>query len=63
MRWIVFVALAGIAASTPAPAPANAPAIVSDLLPRYLAALEPAKPAAARPEPRVTDTLVRWPYT
>jgi hypothetical protein len=62
-RLFVEAAEAELTASTPAPAPANAPAIVADLLPRYLAALDPAKPAAARPEPQVTVTLVRWPYT
>jgi hypothetical protein len=43
--------------------PARAAAIADDILPRYLAALEPARPRAPRPEPRVTVTLVRWPYT
>jgi hypothetical protein len=38
-------------------------AIVADVLPRYLAALEPARPQPARAAPRVTVTLVRWPYT
>lgn len=42
---------------------ANAGAIVDDVLPRYFAALEPAKPEKAGPAPRVTVTLVRWPYT
>lgn len=51
--------LAGAAAGQPA----TAAAVVSDVLPRYFAALEPAKPAPPRPEPRVTVTLVRWPYT
>lgn len=37
--------------------------IVTDVLPRYFAALEPARPAPAQPAPRVTITLVRWPYT
>jgi hypothetical protein len=41
----------------------NAAAVVNDVLPRYLAALGPAPPRAARSEPRVTVTLVRWPYT
>lgn len=41
----------------------NAAAIVSDVLPRYFAALEPARPAPPKPEPRATVTLVRWPYT
>jgi hypothetical protein len=34
-----------------------------EVLPRYLAALEPAPRREARAEPRVTVTLVRWPYT
>jgi hypothetical protein len=38
-------------------------AIVGDVLPRYFAALEPPPPAPPRPEPLVTVTLVRWPYT
>jgi hypothetical protein len=41
----------------------NAPVIASDILPRYFAALEPAPPEAPQPEPQVTVTLVRWPYT
>jgi hypothetical protein len=40
-----------------------ATAVVSDVLPRYFAALDKAAPRAARVEPRVTVTLVRWPYT
>lgn len=42
---------------------AAAATIVNDTLPRYFAALEPARPAAPRPDPQVTVTLVRWPYT
>lgn len=41
----------------------NAPIVTADLLPRYFAALQPASPQPARPDPRVTVTLVRWPYT
>ena len=41
----------------------GAAVIAGDILPRYFAALEPARPQAPRPEPRVTVTLVRWPYT
>jgi len=37
--------------------------IADDVLPRYFAALEPARPAPARPPAQVTVTLVRWPYT
>lgn len=33
------------------------------VLPRYFAALEPARPREPGPAPRVTVTLVRWPYT
>jgi len=43
--------------------PAAVQAIADDVLPRYFAALEPARPQAVRPAPRVTVTLVRWPYT
>lgn len=42
---------------------AGAVTIANDVLPRYLAALEPAPPEPQRPDPRVTVTLVRWPYT
>ncbi len=50
------------AASSDAGTPPAWP-IVTDVLPRYFAALEPAPPAPARPAPLVTVTLVRWPYT
>jgi hypothetical protein len=43
--------------------PAAAATIAADVLPRYFAALEPARPAAPKPDARVTVTLVRWPYT
>lgn len=33
------------------------------VLPRYFAALQPARPQEPGPAPRVTVTLVRWPYT
>ena len=42
---------------------ATAAAIAGDVLPRYLAALAPATPVPPPSEPRVTVTLVRWPYT
>ncbi len=42
---------------------ASAAIIAADVLPSYLAALGPAQPALPKPEPRVTVTLVRWPYT
>jgi len=40
-----------------------ASAIVADVLPRYFAALEPARALPPKPAPRATVTLVRWPYT
>jgi hypothetical protein len=43
--------------------PEAAAAIARDVLPRYFAALEPAKPGPAAPPAQVTVTLVRWPYT
>ena len=43
--------------------PATAAVLAADVLPRYFAALEPARPAAPKPAPSVTVTLVRWPYT
>jgi len=51
-----------------AAAPAGRPAplavgIALDVLPLYLAALEPAPRPAPRAKPAATITLVRWPYT
>jgi hypothetical protein len=43
--------------------PDSAAIIVDDVLPRYLTALEPGRPAQAGPAAAVTVTLVRWPYT
>jgi len=43
--------------------PDTAAAIATDVLPRYFAAIEPARSEPPQPEPRVTVTLVRWPYT
>ena len=43
--------------------PAVASAILSFVLPRYFAALEPEPPRPALPKATVTVTLVRWPYT
>jgi hypothetical protein len=42
---------------------ALAATIAAGVLPSYLLALEPVPPAPPKPEPRVTVTLVRWPYT
>jgi hypothetical protein len=43
--------------------PVTAAAVASDLLPRYFAALDPPRAVTPKPAPRVTITLVRWPYT
>ena len=57
-------ALEGGAPGAPAGNAAAAAIIPNDVLPRYLAALEPAKAAPAQPAAAaVTVTLVRWPYT
>jgi hypothetical protein len=42
---------------------ATAAALAIDVLPRYLAALEPARAAASTETATVTVTLVRWPFT
>jgi hypothetical protein len=59
----LFLERAGEALAASPPDTAVAEAIVSDVVPRYLAALEPARPEPARAEPKFTVTLVRWPYT
>ena len=51
------------AAAKPGAAPSVAATIVSEVLPRYFAALGPAPRVAPRPDPVATVTLVRWPYT
>jgi hypothetical protein len=56
-------ARARMARAKPGPAPATVASFASDVLSRYFAALEPARPQPPRPEPQVTVTLVRWPYT
>ena len=43
--------------------PAKAAVLSAEVLPRYFAALEPAPAVPGKPAPRVTVTLVRWPYT
>jgi hypothetical protein len=55
--------LANPAAPVPAGAPSAASLIAADVLPRYFAALEPARPREVTTAPVVTVTLVRWPYT
>ncbi len=52
--------LASAAAGDPLPV---ASAVVTEVLPRYLEALEPAAPKEPLPPAEVTVTLVRWPYT
>jgi hypothetical protein len=51
---------------SPEPAPQSlsiAAAIADEVLPKYFAALDPAPAASAPVTPRVTVTLVRWPFT
>lgn len=62
-RLYLETARAEVAAAAAGTVPPTAIAIVTDVLPRYFAALEPAPAAAPRPRPQVTVTLVRWPYT
>lgn len=62
-RLFLETAQADIAAAAPGTVPPSAVLIAGDVLPRYFAALEPARPAPPKPEPQVTVTLVRWPYT
>jgi hypothetical protein len=52
-----------MASAAPGTSPAGPIVIVTDVLPRYFAALEPARPEAPKPKPQVIVTLVRWPYT
>lgn len=51
---------ASTAPGTPSPVAA---AIVSDVLPRYFDAIAPRGAAPPKPAPRISVTLVRWPYT
>lgn len=62
-RLFLETAEADLADAKPGTTPPSAVWIASDVLPRYFAALEPARPAAPKPSPQVTVTLVRWPYT
>jgi hypothetical protein len=62
-RVFLEAAQADLAAGGPSKSPAVAAAIVGDVLPRYLAALQAARPRPPKPAPAVTVTLVRWPYT
>jgi hypothetical protein len=62
-RLFLETAQADVAAAAPGTIPPSAVLIAGDVLPRYFAALEPARPAAPKPTPQVTVTLIRWPYT
>jgi hypothetical protein len=62
-RLFLEAAQADMKAPAPGRTADTAQAIASDLLPRYFAALAPAKPEPPKPAPAVTVTLVRWPYT
>jgi hypothetical protein len=62
-RLFLEAAQADLAAPAPDAGPAVAATIADDVLPRYFAALEPPRPEPPRPSPRVTVTMVRWPYT
>lgn len=62
-RLFVETAEADLADAEPGKTPPSAVLIASDVLPRYFAALEPAKPVAPKPTPQVKVTMVRWPYT
>lgn len=62
-RLMLEAAQSDMASAAPGKEAAVAAVIAADVLPRYFAALEPARPEAPRPAPQVTVTLVRWPYT
>jgi hypothetical protein len=53
-----------VARRGPAADPTSAAVVATDVLPRFLAAIDPARPPPPPPpRARVTVTLVRWPYT
>ncbi|HTE56801.1 MAG TPA: hypothetical protein VK698_38370, partial [Kofleriaceae bacterium] len=63
-QLFIEVGLDDLDAATADKPPVAAAAIAGDVVTRYLAALgPPPPPAAPRPPPRVTVTLVRWPFT
>jgi hypothetical protein len=62
-RIFLESAQSDVAAAASGGSLATAAAIVDDVLPRYFASLERAPAPRARPDSRVTVTLVRWPYT
>jgi hypothetical protein len=61
--YFVEAARADLARATEKAPPAIAAAVVADVAPRYFAALGPAPAVPPRAAPRLTVTLVRWPYT
>jgi hypothetical protein len=62
-RTVLQTAQVDIANAESRTMPPSAAIVAGDVLPRYFAALEPARPAPPRPDTQVTVTLVRWPYT
>jgi hypothetical protein len=62
-RVFVEYARADLRQATDKAPAAMAAAIVGGIVPRYFQALEPVGPRPPAPAPRVTVTLVRWPYT
>ena len=62
-RFFIERAQSALGSSTTPAGESVAAAIVADVLPRYFAALDPPRPAAPMADPRVTVTLVRWPFT
>jgi hypothetical protein len=59
----LFLEAGQAAAAAPGAGVPPAWPVATDVLPRYFAALEPARPAPPGQAPRATVTLVRWPYT
>src|SRR4029077_16502617 len=64
-RMMIEGAQEEVANPAPGIPPAASTAIAADVLPRYFAALAPARPEPPKPKPKpqVIVTLVRWPYT
>lgn len=62
-RLLLESAQSKLADAGQGPVPPAVAVLVSDVLPRYFAALAPVRPQPSRPAPKVTVTLVRWPYT
>jgi hypothetical protein len=62
-RLFLELAQAELASSRSDTASVMAVAAIVDVLPLYFAALDPPPSVSLKPAPRVTVTLVRWPYT